>query len=124
MTDAVARADAEIQDAGGRSTDAPEYMSWDSRARRTITIYIPLALFMLVLLFPFYWMAITTFKPNNELYNYTDHNPFWVTSPTLQNVEKLLFDTDYPQWLMTTMGVAEFRGNVAHCKGGRPIRSR
>jgi multiple sugar transport system permease protein len=24
----------------------------------------------------------------------------------LQNVKKLLFDTDYPQWLMTTMGIA------------------
>ena len=34
------------------------------------------------------------------------HLPFLIHSPTLQNVEKLLFDTDYPQWLATTMGVA------------------
>ncbi len=81
-------------------------MNWDSIPRRVVTLYIPLATFVLVLLFPFYWMAVTTFKPNNELYNYKEFNPFWVRSPTLQNVKKLLFDTDYPQWLMTTMGIA------------------
>jgi multiple sugar transport system permease protein len=81
-------------------------MNWDSVPRRIVTLWIPLSVFLLVLLFPFYWMAITTFKPNNELYDYKNHNPFWITSPTLQNVKKLLFDTDYPQWLMTTMGIA------------------
>ena len=81
-------------------------IQWDSIPRRIVTLYVPLMLFILVLLFPFYWMTVTTLKPNNELYDYKAHNPFWVTSPTLQNVKKLLFDTDYPQWLMTTMGVA------------------
>ena len=81
-------------------------MNWDSVPRRIVTLYIPLSLFVIVLLFPFYWMAITTFKPNNELYNFKEHNPFWITSPTLQNVKKLLWDTDYPQWLLTTMGIA------------------
>ena len=71
-------------------------LNWDSIPRRLVTLYIPLMMFILVLLFPFYWMTVTTFKPNNELYNYADHNPFWVTSPTLQNVNKLLFETDYP----------------------------
>ena len=81
-------------------------MNWDSIPRRIVTLYVPLAVFVLVLLFPFYWMTVTTFKPNNELYDYKDYNPFWVHSPTLQNVKKLLFDTDYPTWLMTTMEVA------------------
>ncbi|WP_425330016.1 carbohydrate ABC transporter permease [Terrirubrum flagellatum] len=80
--------------------------SWDSALKRWITVYLPLMLFVFVLLFPFYWMAITTFKPNAELYNYKQYNPFWVKSPTLANVKKLLFDTDYPQWLFTTMMVA------------------
>ncbi|MGF1625380.1 MAG: carbohydrate ABC transporter permease [Alphaproteobacteria bacterium] len=81
-------------------------LNWESVPRRVITVYIPLALFILVLLFPFYWMAVTTLKPNAELYNYRDHNPFWVTSPTLDNINKLLFETDYPRWLMITMTVA------------------
>ncbi len=81
-------------------------LSWDSIPRRIVTVYVPLLLFIVVLLFPFYWMAVTTFKPNNELYDYKDFNPFWIHSPTLQNVKKLLFDTEYPRWLMTTMGIA------------------
>ncbi len=81
-------------------------MAWDSLPRRIATVYIPLIVFIIVLLFPFYWMTITTLKPNNELYDYKNFNPLWVHSPTLQNVRKLLFDTDYPHWLMTTMGVA------------------
>ena len=39
-------------------------MAWDSRARRVMMIYLPLSCFVLILLFPFYWMAITSFKPN------------------------------------------------------------
>jgi multiple sugar transport system permease protein len=74
--------------------------------RRLVTVYLPLALFVIVLLFPFYWMGVTTFKPNDELYNYSDHNPFWISSPTLANIDKLLFETDYPRWLLNTMLVA------------------
>ena len=81
-------------------------LGWESLPRKVVTVYVPLLLFVIVLLFPFYWMTITTLKPNNELYNYKDFNPLWVHSPTLQNVRKLLFDTDYPQWLLTTMEVA------------------
>ncbi|MBW0005468.1 MAG: carbohydrate ABC transporter permease [Hyphomicrobiales bacterium] len=88
---------------------APERLgviSWESGPRKLVTVYLPLACFVIVLLFPFYWMAITTFKPNNELYNYKDFNPLFVHSPTLANVKKLFFDTDYPQWLWTTMLIA------------------
>jgi multiple sugar transport system permease protein len=59
-----------------------------------------------ILLFPFYWMTITAFKPNNELYNLRDYNPLWISSPTLDHIRHLLFNTAYPSWLMTTMGVA------------------
>jgi multiple sugar transport system permease protein len=86
--------------------DGTQVMSWDSRARRVVTIYLPLACFVLILLFPFYWMTVTALKPNAELLDYKHHNPFWIDSPTLENVRKLLFDTDYPRWLATTMGVA------------------
>ncbi|MCB1969937.1 MAG: carbohydrate ABC transporter permease [Geminicoccaceae bacterium] len=81
-------------------------IQWESLPRRIVTLYTPLICFVVVLLFPFYWMTITTLKSNEELYNYKDYNPFWVSSPTLANIKKLLFDTDYPSWLMTTMTVA------------------
>jgi multiple sugar transport system permease protein len=81
-------------------------INWASGPRRFITVYLPLSIFVLVLLFPFYWMAITSIKPNGELLDYKNNNPFWVKSPTLDNINKLLFETDYPQWLLTTMTVA------------------
>ena len=81
-------------------------IDWSSGPRRFIMLYLPLSVFLLVLLFPFYWMAITAIKPNGELLDYKNNNPFWVKSPTLENINKLLFQTDYPQWLLTTMTVA------------------
>lgn len=81
-------------------------IDWSSGPRRFITLYLPLSIFVIVLLFPFYWMAITAIKPNAELYNYKVYNPFWVQSPTLENINRLLFQTDYPRWLVTTMTVA------------------
>ena len=102
MTD-VTTAQVEAQ---SKATVTPDQMSWDSRSRRVVTIYVPLALFVIVLLFPFYWMAITSFKPNAERYDYKKFNPFWIGSPTLQHIKHLLFGTAYPSWLVTTMVVA------------------
>jgi multiple sugar transport system permease protein len=84
----------------------PDQMAWESRGRRVVTIYLPLAVFLIVLLFPFYWMAITSFKPNAELYDFKKFNPFLIGSPTLYHIKHLLFETSYPHWLMVTMGVA------------------
>ncbi|MEZ5905512.1 MAG: carbohydrate ABC transporter permease [Geminicoccaceae bacterium] len=102
----VARALDDAPPAAANTGERQGAISWESLPRRILTIYTPLVLFMIVLLFPFYWMTITTFKSNEELYNYKDFNPFWVSSPTLANINKLLFETDYPTWLMTTMTVA------------------
>ena len=92
--------------AANTATAAPEALSWDSRARRVVTVYVPLACFVLILLFPFYWMAITSFKPNAEMYDFKTYNPFWIASPTLDHIRKLFFETSYPRWVFTTMTVA------------------
>ena len=99
-------ATAEAPPAPSSATAPPETLSWDSKSRRMVTIWVPLACFLLILLFPFYWMSITAFKPNAELYDYNTHNPFWITSPTLDHIRLLLFGTSYPRWLLTTMTVA------------------
>jgi multiple sugar transport system permease protein len=75
----------------------------ESLPRRLVTLYLPLGIFVFVLLFPFYWMGLTAFKSNEELLNYRDFNPLLVANPTLANIKKLLFDTDYPTWLWNTM---------------------
>jgi multiple sugar transport system permease protein len=102
----MSEAAATLPEAKSTATVVPEMMSWDSRARRVVMLYVPLACFVLILLFPFYWMALTAFKPNAELYDYKTFNPFLIGSPTLENVRKLLFDTAYPRWLWNTMLIA------------------
>jgi multiple sugar transport system permease protein len=77
----------------------------DSVPRKLVTVYLPLAIFLFVLLFPFYWMAITSVKPDNELLS-RDGNPFWVIRPTLAHFHKLLFETAYPEWLWNTVLVS------------------
>ena len=76
-----------------------------SLPRRLVTVWLPLTVFLIVLLFPFYWMVITTFKPNEELLS-REGNPFWVIHPTLDHIKKLLFDTAYPDWLWNTILVS------------------
>ena len=36
----------------------------------------------MVLLFPFYWMALTAIKPDEQLLDLDKFNPFWTTAPT------------------------------------------
>ncbi|HSB24272.1 MAG TPA: carbohydrate ABC transporter permease [Burkholderiaceae bacterium] len=76
-----------------------------STPRKVVTVYLPLAIFVFVLLFPFYWMAITSFKPDAELLS-REGNPFWVIKPTLAHFHKLLFETSYPAWLWNTVIVS------------------
>jgi multiple sugar transport system permease protein len=87
-----------------KQLEGMEYL--ESIPRRVVTVYLPLAVFLFVLLFPFYWMTVTTFKPDAELYNYKDYSPFWVGHPTLQHIEKLLFQTDYLNWVWNTMFIS------------------
>ena len=74
--------------------------------RRIVTVYVPLVVFLIILLFPFYWMALTSFKPDDQLYDYAKYSPFWLKDVTLQHVNKLLFDTSYPEWMWNTMLVS------------------
>ncbi|MGH6761070.1 MAG: carbohydrate ABC transporter permease [Phyllobacterium sp.] len=88
-------------------TDNVEGMGYlNNLPRRLVTLYLPLAVFVFVLLFPFYWMAITAVKPNSQLTDYSSYSPFWVVSPTLDHIKYLLFETSYPDWLVNTMLVA------------------
>jgi multiple sugar transport system permease protein len=89
--------------AAATDTRGMDYL--ESTPRRIVTVWLPLGLFLFVLVFPFYWMAITAFKPIEELLS-REGNPFWVENPTLAHVKKLLFDTGYPDWLWNTMLVA------------------
>jgi multiple sugar transport system permease protein len=90
-----------------RPADYSEGMSYlQSLPSRLVTLYLPLTIIVVVLLFPFYWMALTAIKPNEQLLNLDAFNPFWTWRPTLAHIERLLFRSQYPLWLWNTMLVA------------------
>src|SRR3954463_117291 len=89
------------------AADHAEGMAYLERLpRKIVTVYIPLALMLIVLLFPFYWMVITAIKPDEQLIDMERFNPFFVVSPTLKHINKLLFESQYPIWLWNTMLVS------------------
>lgn len=73
--------------------------------RRLLVFYIPLFLFVFVMLFPFVWMLITSIKPDAELYN-PRISPFIVREPTLEHWENLFGTTLFVRWAINTLWVA------------------
>ena len=73
------------------------------RLRRDYGPYLPLSPYLFVVLFPFYWMVITTFKRDKDLYNLTGV-PFWFKEPpTLSHLNLLLNDTLFLTWLRNSL---------------------
>ena len=77
--------------------------------RSRFSTYLVLGPFAIVLAFPFYWMLVTMFKTDLDLYDASNvpyvYNPlrwkFW-ESATTKNVDLLFSDTQYPHWLLNT----------------------
>src|SRR5690349_2099440 len=51
-------------------------------------------------------MAVTSFKPDEELYDYSRFSPFWVVHPTLEHFKKLFFETAYVDWMWNTIVIS------------------
>ncbi len=73
--------------------------------RRLIVFYIPLFMFVFAMLFPFFWMFITSIKPDPELYN-PRMSPFIVRDPTLEHWKALFEGTLFWEWTVNTLWVA------------------
>jgi multiple sugar transport system permease protein len=77
--------------------------------RKWVFFYIPLTLFVVGTLFPFYWMLITAFRPDGELYRpwrAVNNTPFWTTHPTGEHFVYLFKHTMFGTWLYNTMFIA------------------
>ncbi len=72
---------------------------------RLLTFQLPLASFLVFLLFPFYWMLVTALKPNRDLYNLA-LNPLWTGSPTLDHLRRLLWETHFLLWMRNTLVIS------------------
>jgi multiple sugar transport system permease protein len=72
---------------------------------RMLRLYLPLAACLILMLFPFYWMLITSIKPNRELYS-AKVMPLIVHQPTLKHYVDLFDQTNFLTWTYNTMLVA------------------
>jgi multiple sugar transport system permease protein len=67
------------------------------------SFYTAVAFFVVVAAFPFYWMLITAFKTNSDLYDITDI-PFWFNEPpTLEHFRYLFEQTLLGRWLLNSL---------------------
>ncbi len=77
---------------------------WRTVGHRAILLF-----FTAFAVFPFYWMLITTFKQNSDLYvgaTNIKHNPFIFNAPpTLEHLQILFERTYFPVWLANTLSV-------------------
>jgi multiple sugar transport system permease protein len=93
------------------------------RWKRWVGLYLPLGAFVLLTLFPFYYMAVTSLRPDREMYipwNRPNFAPFWTLQPTLEHFALLFRETLFLRWLLNTLiisvlstGIALFCGLLA-----------
>jgi multiple sugar transport system permease protein len=74
-----------------------------AKAVREVSFVGAVAFFVILTAFPFYWMLITSFKTNSDLYNVTNI-PFWFNeAPTLDHFRYLFEQTLFVQWLLNSL---------------------
>jgi len=74
--------------------------------RRHLLVYAGLVPFVLIAVFPVFWMAVTAFKTDNDLVNPTVF-PFWFHQPpTIAHFTYLFQHTYYGDWVYNTMVIA------------------
>jgi len=77
-------------------------------AKRLLWLYLPTLLFLVFVLLPFYWMTITSFKQDRNIFD-PKANPFWFNmAPTLKHYINLINPdkTDFLIWMQNSLMVA------------------
>ncbi|MCS3758682.1 carbohydrate ABC transporter permease [Bradyrhizobium centrosematis] len=74
-----------------------------ARSLRETGFFLGVAFFVILAAFPFYWMVITAFKQNSDLYDITN-TPFWFNEPpTLEHIKYLFEETLFARWLLNSL---------------------
>ena len=76
--------------------------------KRLLWLYLPTLLFLIFVLLPFYWMLITSFKQDRNIFD-PKANPFWFNmAPTLKHYINLINPdkTDFLIWVQNSLTVA------------------
>jgi len=83
--------------------DAPGRMAGTSRLGR-IALWVTLGLVLVVVLFPFYWMIITSFKTYEQIRSI--NTPFIPNPFDLSAYYRLFFERDFGTWYRNSLVVA------------------
>jgi len=84
--------------------------------KRWVFLYLPLGAFVIVTLFPFYYMAVTSLRPDREMYipwNRPNFAPFWTLKPTLEHFALLFRETLFVRWLLNTLTISVLSTGIA-----------
>jgi multiple sugar transport system permease protein len=74
--------------------------------RRHLWIYGAITPYVIIAVFPIYWMVITAFKQDSDLYR-MDVFPLWFhRAPTWKHFSYLFTNTNYGAWIINTMAIA------------------
>jgi multiple sugar transport system permease protein len=74
--------------------------------RRHVWIYTAITPYVIIAIFPIYWMALTALKQDPDLYR-MDQFPLWFhLPPTLKHFSYLFYSTNYGAWIVNTMSIA------------------
>jgi multiple sugar transport system permease protein len=74
------------------------------RARTALLAYAVIAVLLVVVLFPFYWMTITSLKSERQMRSLA--SMFWPDPVILDNYRQLLRQTDFTTWFGNSVTVA------------------
>ncbi len=97
-------------------SDRAARVAWSPRlsrkGARILITYVPLIGLLIFLLAPFYWMVITSFKPDGELYN-ASISPLVVWNPTLDQFDQFFTLTPYLEWAGNSIFVSSLSSGIA-----------
>ena len=80
-------------------------INWRKVGSRAL-LYLAVLLFVVIGVFPIYWMVITAFKTNADLYNVA-HFPLWFNpGPTFEHIRYLFSQTLFVRWLVNSYVIA------------------
>lgn len=93
-----------------RPTRGGATFNWRKLLRKVILL-VGVLFYLVIAVFPIYWMILTAFKTNADLYYNTSqfHFPLWFEQlPTLDHIRYLFDKTFFKTWLVNTYSIAIF----------------
>ncbi|WP_119070188.1 carbohydrate ABC transporter permease [Aggregatilinea lenta] len=78
-----------------------EQRAWLERHSNAIAIYIALAVFVVFICFPFYYIVMSSITPRTDLFNIPPS--YWPSSPTLENYRNMIDSVPFLTYLRNSL---------------------